>query len=226
MQRPTPLVNDYYYHIFNRGVNKTSIFFDDGDRIQFVHDLYEFNDSNPAPDSRHKRLRGKTAEIRIREPLVDIVAWCLMPNHFHLLLRQKSDNGITRFMHKLGTGFTMYMNEKHERSGYLFQGPFKSALIDSDSYLLHITRYIHLNPVDLVEAGWEDKGIQDWNQVNKFLTKYRWSSYPDWIGLKNFPSIINLSSMQGLFRSPADYQEFMRSWALEEKERIIDYLFI
>lgn len=211
MKRKTELVNGQFYHVYNRGVLKSNIFIDNSDYVRFIHDSYEFNDSKDAP--KHK-VRGDASDLSKSrtQSLVDIVCWCLMPNHFHLLVRQVIDNGIFKFIHKLSTGYAMYFNKKHKRSGILFEGPFKSIIIESDEYLTHLTRYIHLNPVDLVESGWKEKGINNWDAVNKFLEGYRWSSYLDYLGNHNFPSIMNNESIKWYFKSVENYKKFVQSW--------------
>lgn len=156
----------------------------------------------------------RSPDIRSRAPVVSVLAWCLMPNHYHLLIKQLQDGGISLFMAKLAVGYAGYVNRKYERSGHLFQGPFKAKPIDRESYFLHISRYIHLNPVDLIESGWKEEGIKDWGKVHEFLEQYRWSSYPDWIGKKNFPSVLDLKGMEGVFGGPEKYKKFMTEWAV------------
>lgn len=190
--RRDPFVNEHFYHVYNRGTDKRIIFQDGADYLRFIHDLYELNDLQAVLNIKYRyNYGGETSIIRERELLVDIVAWCLMPNHYHLLLRQRIDNGISMFMQKLGTAYTMYFNKRYERSGVLFQGVFKSRLVNTDPYLTHLVRYVHLNPVSLIEPEWERIGIKDWSRAVEFLSKYRWSSHLDYINTKNFPSIIN-----------------------------------
>jgi putative transposase len=198
-QRKDNLVQGEIYHIYNRGVDKRDIFMDDEDRIRFIHDLFEFNDSNPTIKLDYF-LSHNNSEVGLpnikREPrkvLVDILAFCMMDNHFHMIVRQKIENGVTLFMRKLGTGYTNYFNKKHERTGALFQGKFKSICIKSDAHLMYLPIYIHLNPLDFKFHEWRDKKIKDTKKAIKFLDSYRWSSYMDYTGQKNFPSLINKS---------------------------------
>lgn len=178
-----PLVNECYYHIYNRGVLKQPIFFEEKDYVRFVHDLYEFNDTNPAP-----KFGGPTSDCRTQ--VVSIIAWCLMPNHFHIFLQQRTEGGISLFLKKLGGGYTMYVNEKYKRSGHVFQGKYKSKLVENDAYFLHLSRYIHLNPTELLDSNQNPNQETDKHRsVHKLLERYRWSSYMDWIGTKNFPSV-------------------------------------
>ncbi|MFA7192469.1 MAG: transposase, partial [Candidatus Paceibacterota bacterium] len=150
--RKTSLVQGEIYHIYNRGVDKRDIFMDDEDRVRFIHDLYEFNSTNPAPNLNDYLKRGKVNNLEVglpeiqrkpRELLVEILAFCMMDNHFHLMIRPVSENGITEFMRKIGTGYTNYFNKKYERNGALFQGKFKSVHIEKDAHLMYLPIYIH-----------------------------------------------------------------------------------
>lgn len=184
--------NDYFYHIYNRGVEKRNIFGDEFDYFRFIHNLFEFNDVAPAGKFSSPRLSEvEPPKVKNRDMLVKIHCFCLMPNHFHLLLEQKKIGGIVQFMKKLGTGYAMYFNEKYRRVGPLFQGRFKAILIEDESYLLHLSRYIHLNPVELIAPQWKEGGVEDWTKIHSYLESYRWSSYLDYIGKKNFPSVIS-----------------------------------
>ena len=198
--RKENLVQGQIYHMYNRGVDKRDIFMDDEDRIRFIHDLFEFNDSNPAPNlndilssKKSKFLEVGLPEIerKPRKVVVEILAFCMMDNHFHMIVRQKVENGITEFMRKLGTGYTNYFNKKYERTGALFQGRFKSVCIKNDSHLMYLPLYLHLNPLDFKFHEWREKKIKDYMGAIEFLDSYRWSSYMDYTGQKNFPSLIN-----------------------------------
>jgi len=134
---------------------------------------------------------------------VDILTFVLMPNHYHLLLRQRVDGGISKFMQKLGTGYTMYFNEKHERSGALFQGRYKSVHIEDDRQLLYIPHYIHLNPLALI-----DRGSTSINKnADEFLNSYRWSSYLDYVGGRAFPSVTDREYLLNLFGGAEKYKK-------------------
>ncbi len=148
-----------------------------------------------------------------------------MPNHFHLIVKQLVDGGITKFMHKLGTGYTLYFNQKYKRTGSLFEGKFKRIYIDKDEYLIHLSRYIHLNPIELIQHDWKKRGIKDWEKVNEFLKNYRWSSYPDYIGKKNFPSVIKKDFLMGYFdKSKEKYEKFVRNWIIEDLKKVVQLI--
>ena len=128
-----------------------------------------------------------------REKLVEVLVFCLMPNHIHLLLRQIEDNGISRFMLKFGSGYSIYFKTRYQTKlkGHFFQDRFKAVHIESDDQLKIVFVYIHTNPIALIEFDWKEKGIANPQKIIKFLeSKYRWSSYWDYLAKKNFPSII------------------------------------
>lgn len=200
------------YHICNRGVEKRAIFLNEKDYYRFVHDLYEFNDTKPAENIYYKNsYKLYETGTRKRKQLVDILAFCLMPNHFHLLLRQLEKNGISTFMNKLG-GYSMYFNKKYQRVGGLFQGRFKAVEVTKNEHFLYLPYYIHLNPLDLIEPTWREGAIKNLDAVLKFLESYRWSSYLDYIGNKNFPSVIQKQFLSEFFETPKKYQEETIEW--------------
>jgi len=205
MQKPQ-FVNNEFYHIYNRGVEKRNIFLDEKDYFRFIHDLFEFNDENLTLNTNYylkkDKIGGEGGESIIgvqlpyikaeREPrklLVSILGFCQMPNHYHLILRQRKEGGIVRFMQKLGTGYTNYFNQKQERVGPLFQGRFKAVHINQEEHLQHLFFYVHFNSLDLIEPAWREGKINDYQKTIKFLDSYRWSSYLDYIGKHNFPSV-------------------------------------
>ncbi len=231
MQRPR-FVNNKIYHIYNRGVDKRNIFMQELDYLRFIHDLFEFNDQQPAPKilSFNKSEVGLPQNKTKREPrklLVEILSFCLMPNHYHLLILQKSNNSITEFMRKLGTGYTNYFNQKYERTGVLFQGKFKAILIEDDSHFIHIPHYIHLNALDLIEPKWRNGEIKNYSKAIKFLENYRWSSYLDCIGKKNFPSVTQKDFLMKFFEGPKNYKKETELWLKERnfeeiKDKILE----
>ncbi len=216
IERPH-FITDEIYHIFNRGVEKRTIFMNQGDYFRFIHDLFEFNDKAPAFDVRHHVSKESELPHKRRKPrdlLVEILCFCAMPNHYHLLLRQKIEGGITEFMRKFGTGYTNYFNKKYERVGHLLQGKFKAVHVAKESHLLYLPHYIHLNPLDLIMPEWRDQKVKDPNEAIRFLASYRWSSYMDYIGLPNFPSVTQRNFLHEMYGSPTsrDYLEMMKNW--------------
>ncbi|HCC05160.1 TPA: hypothetical protein DEP58_02530 [Patescibacteria group bacterium] len=194
--------NDEIYHVYNRGVEKRNVFQDAGDHNRFIHHLYEFNDEQKVLNLSY-RLSNSSESIPSgkRVQLVRILAFTLMPNHFHLLLQQNEEGGISKFMQKLGTGYTMFFNDKNTRSGALFQGKFKAVHVASDTQLRYVLQYIHLNPLSLCEES------SDQNQRIQFLKEYKWSSLPDYVGLRGFPSVTSRTSMLDLFGGMSAYEK-------------------
>lgn len=140
--------NDEYYHVFNRGVDKRDVFCDEFDYYRFLKSLKEFNQLDPVV-SLYIRDRLRNSGVAVgslqNEKLVDIISYCLIPNHFHLILKQLRTGGISEFIKRIGTGYTGYFNHKYERSGVLFQGKFKAVHIKSQDKLLFLSAYVNGN---------------------------------------------------------------------------------
>lgn len=221
MKRPQFEVKNIY-HIYNRGVEKRKIFLDDNDYFRFIHNLFEFNDVQPAANLYYKsyeiRSHKITHKIKKRTPrklLVKVLAFCLMPNHFHLLLEPIRENGISFFLRKLCIGYAMYFNQKYNRTGGLFQGRFKGILVNKESHFIHLPFYIHLNPLDLIAPEWRKRTIKNYPETIKFLESYRWSSYLDYIGIKNFPSVTQREFITEFFNGPQEYKKETINWLKE-----------
>lgn len=134
-----------YYHVYNRGVEKRDIFLDRSDYTHFLKLIESYLVPKLPPSD--KLVRDTTYwRSTLADGEVTLLCFCLMSNHFHLILKQKNEDGITKFMRRISNAYVRYFNKKYERVGGLFQGKFKSVLIDNESYLLHLSRYIHQNP--------------------------------------------------------------------------------
>ncbi len=168
--RHISLLNGEYYHIFSRGVDKRPIFIDEQDRLRFIRGLRIINNSK-RPTNREFRKNSS-----IVDPYVEIAAYCLMTNHFHLLVRQRKEGGISSFLQRFLNGYARYFNLRHERTGKLFDGSYKAVHIDSNEQLIATQRYIHLNPVEIVEPGWKETGCKNFALAWKFIKTYPWSS--------------------------------------------------
>lgn len=205
------------YHVLNRGVDKRKIFLDKQDYFRFIHDLFEFNDKQPADTSsyyfsqRDKNSVIERRNIKPRELLVDIYVFCLMPNHYHLLLSSRIENGISKFMHKLNMGYSRYFNEKRKRKGTLFEGRYKSILVNKEPYFYHLPYYIHFNPLDLKFKEWREGKLTNYEKAMKFLDNYRWSSHLDYRGIKNFPSITNRAFLTKAVGEPEEYEKSIKN---------------
>lgn len=211
------------YHVINRGVDKRSIFMEDEDYFRFLHDLFEFNDTEPVNNVTYFfRNRPNSKDIaspyiaakerRVRKLLVEVLAFCLMPNHYHLLLRPKFDDGVTQFVKKLNIGYAKYFNEKYQRNGTLFQGRFKAVHVTNEAHFIHLPYYIHCNPLDLCAPEWRERKLKNHTTALKFLENYRWSSHLDYLGKKNFPSVTQREFLLEFFGGTTGYENAFIRW--------------
>lgn len=211
------------YHIYNRGVEKRNIFGARGDYERFLYVLFACNDHRPLVNT-YRAFRGLvsigTEGDERRDPYVDILCFGLMPNHFHLLLRQRCAGGVSAFLQKFGTAYTMYFNTKYERDGALFQGSYKAIHVPCDEYLLPLSRYIHLNPLDLVQPAWRERGIRDPKNIHLFLVEYPWSSYADYVGEVRYPFLVDTTLLRGIFPAPGEYAAYVEDWRGKEFRKV------
>jgi len=211
-------VNGEIYHVVTRGVEKRPIFSNESDYYRAIFSLFEFNDKKHVimRDRRRDRLYhkkiGQEQFSATREMLVEILTFCFIPNHIHLLLRQLKDNGISRFMGKFGAGYATYFNKKYERVGHLFQGRFRAVHIKTNEQLQNVFVYIHTNPAELIDRGWREGGIKNPEEVIKFLENYKWSSYLDYIGKKNFPSVTQREFLVRVMGDKDNCKNFVNHW--------------
>lgn len=168
--RKTQLANDEYYHIYNRGTDKRRIVLDAEDANRLVQSLIAFNTASPIGSLHQQSFKSKSlsapgTKSQKEDELVEIIAYCFNTNHFHFLLKQVSDEGISKFMQKFGAGYTRYFNEKYDRNGVLFQGKFKARHISKDADLLRMSAYVNLNnrvhqlsaqSTKLVRSSWSE----------------------------------------------------------------------
>ena len=209
------------------------MFMDDRDRFRFIHDLYEFNDQENVRDNsylfnirdvRHNDI-GRVDEKRPRKLLVNILAFCLMPNHYHLLLRPLVDKGMSLFMKKLNGGYVKYFNNKYERTGTLFERRYKSILVNNESHFIHLPYYIHFNPLDLIAPEWRKGKLRNYQKALDFLNSYRWCSHSDYMGKKNFPSVTQRSFLLKVFGREKGYEQKITSWLKDlNVEKISDIM--
>jgi len=218
MLRKDPFVTGEYYHIYNRGIDKRIIFKSKFDFDRFMMLLVVTNSENSVRlDNLINQQHKKYEEIMVLEKsnqLVSIGAWVLMSNHFHVLIRQEVDGGITKFMKKLGTGYSMYFNIKYQRQGALFGGPFKSKLIGvNNSYMQHLFGYIHLNPLDIKFPDWQETVGKQIKEKKNFLELYKYSSYLDYVGEKRIEnSILSIKAFPDYFSGKHEIRDFIESY--------------
>ncbi len=219
MSRRVEFSDDEFYHVFNRGTEKRNIFTRRSDYERFLALLYACNGTEPVRfDYTAQTQYGPTLlEYALQQKrgteLVDICAYCIMPNHFHLLLRQRSEGGISKFMQKVVTGYTMYFNKRNERTGVLFQGKFKAVHADTDRYLKYLISYIHLNPSKLIDPNWATKRTVPKQDMEQHLAQYAYSSYQDYLGSsRKESSVLNRDAFPVYFESPREFKKEMLEW--------------
>lgn len=220
------------YHLILRGIDGKLLFNDLDDYYRGIFSIYEFNDSKPATIRRRREARnrfkkmvtkegeGQAPVADSRDRLVDVLAFCFMPNHIHLLLKQKQEDGIHKFMVKVGSGYGRYFNQKNKRKGYVFQNRFQSVHIENDNQLRTVINYIHANPISIIESDFKEKGIRQHSaeEVLVFLkTGYRWSSFPDYDGLINFPSVTNRDFVLDFMGGQKGVHDNIMDWILYKR---------
>lgn len=214
--RKTIFANGEHYHIFNRGVDKREVFSDKKDYERFLLSMNLLNDKYDGLMIKWRDFRKSDAKatfddflklgfrnFRKRKPLVEIVAYCLNPNHYHFILKQIEDRGIEKFFHKIGTSHTKYYNDKYKRNGTLFQGAYKAILIDSNEYLLYLSAYVNRNNF-----------IHGYNKDDK----WPYSSLPDYLGTAK-SQLINKNIVLDQFRNINEYKDFLKDNSLDMRDK-------
>lgn len=212
-RKRSPLVTDFVYHIVNRGVASAPVFLDKRDYKSVLNRMAYYQKvkppikysyfSNSPPEKQQEIIQQMQNSI---DNLVDIIAYCFMPNHWHLLLKQIVDGGITVFISRLSNSYARYFNVRHERVGPIFQGRFKSILIENDEQLLHVSRYIHLNPYSS-------------NIVRPYenLERYEYSSLPEYLSFAS-RNICNKGLVLNHYKSIDAYHKFVIDHADYQKK--------
>lgn len=200
--RKTPVVNREVYHVYNRSNGQQEIFLSakDYQRAMEVFRFYQYGNLNLRFSFYNRLPKDQRAkfleELYLNNPIVEIICFCLMPNHFHFLLRGLKGKGITQFISNLQNSYAKYFNLKTSRTGSLFQQNFRAVRIESDEQLIHVSRYIHLNPI----TAFLVKTMEE-------LENYQWSSYPDYI--RRGKTYVKKEMVLDHFRTIADYKQFM-----------------
>ena len=220
--RKTPIAPEEYYHIFNRGNNKQTIFLDERDYIRFLFLIIYFQ--SPVVFEQIGRqvsyfVKNKIFNINndlekeiINNRNIELINFALMPNHFHLTLYEFKEGGISQYMQRILCAYTKYFNTKYKKSGHLFQGPYKAVNIESNNQLLYLSSYIHRNPREL--SGWKNK-----EQL------YPWSSYQDFIKENRWGKLLQQNIILEQFDDQKEYENFIKSSPAKEnldKDLLID----
>src|SRR3989344_8637958 len=222
-------VKDGYYHVYNRGVEKRVIFQDDQDHKVFLNYLKEYLEPPPPLETLIREFevddrvyKGIDKPINNYYGKIELIAYCLMANHFHLLLKQNEERSLEFFMRSLGTRYTLYFNKRNNRVGHFFQGTYKAVYFDSEGQLLHLSRYIHLNPVKEtpLEVSWKSKLRESYSSYQEFLGKRKTKWLKPDVVLSSFPRYKP--------KGTSGYQSFVEDYYQEEADftpnLLIDYL--
>ena len=203
-ERKISFVQDEYYHLYNRGVEKRIIFQDKQDYEHFLSLVYLCN------SKRSITLRDIGKNFDRGNPFVSIGAYCLMPNHFHILLKQREEGGISTYMRKVLTGYASYFNKKNKRTGTLFENVFKSSHIDNDTYLRYSYAYIHLNPAKLIDKDWKNKKVKNKSLLLRNVLSYQYSSLQEYTQEKY--TILNPGDFPNYFKTLEDQKKDLFIW--------------
>jgi len=213
--RKHQLVENDFYHIYNRGTEKRKIFMDNADYFRFLLSMRLMNEEQDGLMFLWKNYHAKYSDSSVEEflrlnlkkhkPLVEFICYSLIPNHFHFMMRQLVEKGIEKFMQRIGTGYTMYFNGKYERTGSLFQGTFKSSRIRPENFL-YLSAYINCNA--------EIHGIAK-------AESWRWSSYSDYLGKTKY-GLCEKRIIMNNFKGSQDYKNFAVENSKAMKERKAD----
>lgn len=216
MQREVGFADGEIYHIYNRGAHKQNIFKKHSDYERFLLLLHLANTDEPTNlRNIFRKYKGQTfakifGEERPDKSLVDVYAYCLMPNHFHIVLGQKTEKGASKFLRKVLTAYSMYFNIVYKHSGILSQGAFKSQHVDNESYFRYIFAYVHLNPLSLRYPDWESKGIDKSNEAREFLYSFLYSSFYDYsIGMRPERAIVSYENAPDFLKNQNDLEELL-----------------
>src|SRR3989339_823365 len=202
------------YHLYGRGTDKRKIFLKKDDYERFISLLYICNNKDTVHISN---LRDSTLEgvlnLKKEDDIVKISAYCLMPNHFHVLVQEIREGGVSKFMQKMMTGYTMFFNKKYERTGSLFESSFKSIHANDDNHLKYLLAYIHLNPVKMVDPHWKENGISNKDKVDDFLKQYKYSSFIDYLGLERKEGLlIDKNVLPEYFDDTLELRKYLDFW--------------
>ncbi|OGI65180.1 hypothetical protein A3A95_04010 [Candidatus Nomurabacteria bacterium RIFCSPLOWO2_01_FULL_39_18] len=210
-----------YYHILNRGMSKQLIFHDNRDRTRFLFLILYFqspvtiqNIHRPVKSFVEHSVFNIDKEIEqeiVTRKFVELVSFCLMPNHFHLIVKEIEENGMARYMQRVLNGYTKYCNTKYNKSGHLFQGPYKAVHIRSNEQLLYLSSYVHRNPRELKE--WLNKE-----------SSYPWSSYQDFIKKNRFKELLVLDIISGQFKNKDKYNKFIKESTAKLLKEELDWI--
>ena len=223
-----------YYHIYNRGVDKRTIFNEERDRWRFLQAVALFRSiknhektlwelENSGKGANMKTLRNYFKRNQ-EELLVKVIANCLMDNHYHFILKEEKENGIAKFMQKFGTSYSMYFNGKYDRTGKLWEGSYKRVEVDSDLYLQYLLVYINvINPGEIIQPDLKEVGAKNIDKIMNYTANYRWSTHKEFLQTRN-SFVINKDILGRVFNDAEKYREFCKMVLRSEKYKQIKHL--
>lgn len=204
--RKVQFANKEFYHIFNRGNDKRTIFLNKEDMARFTQSMIEFNVIEPIGSLYENYYKKQNNQLGSpASKLVNLVCYCLNPNHYHFILEQCADNGIEKFMHRLGTGYSKFFNKKYKRTGSLYEGNYKAVHINSNEYLLHLSAYVNLN-----------------NRVHQLGSPASKSSWLEYINEKHDQKLCEKNIILNQFKTRDEYKQFSEKSLISilEKKRL------
>ena len=210
--RKVSFVKGEYYHVYNRGNSKQKIFHDKQDYFHFMNLLFLCNDTENL--RAFNIFRDKNDYLNHnKENIVYIGAYCIMPNHFHILITEQQEGGISKFMQKLSTAYAMYYNQKYKRTGSLFEGKFKSVHMSNDKQIKYLFSYIHLNSIKLIQKDWKEKGIKNKKEALGYLNDYQYSSYLEFLGVQRvYNNILDINQFPQYFPTKSSFTKEIFEW--------------
>ncbi|OHA65798.1 MAG: hypothetical protein A3C04_03560, partial [Candidatus Wildermuthbacteria bacterium RIFCSPHIGHO2_02_FULL_45_25] len=227
-----------FYHVYNRGVDRRQIFLEDNDRWRFLQGLCLFNNEEITGNIlwQLERNRGDvtlgvlkefiSTSPENRNPLVRILAYCLMPNHYHFLVEEIRKDGISKFMQRFGGGYTRYFNNRYDRSGSLFQGTFKACLVDNEAYLQYLVVYLHvMNPGQLMYPNIKQEGVKDTEELISFVDSFPWSTHQEYME-KRHSIIIDKGILGESIWDSSTYRNLIKAVLDEKRYEEISHLMI
>jgi len=249
-KRAREFIKGEFYHIVLRRIKDELLFVDVDDYYRGIFSLYEFNNEKSVTIREKRRIRqrfketiqriekgeipikvfdlegksnmriDKDAMVDKRELIVKLLAFCLMPNHIHLLVQEIKEGGISKFMQKLGSGLAGYFKRKYgiKLKGHFFQDRFSAIHIKTEEQLKVVFVYIHTNPLSLIEPNWKEKGIGDLKKAINFVENYKWSSYQDYLGKKNFPSVTQRDFILEIMGGEKNCKSWVDAWIKQKGE--------
>ncbi len=230
--RKETLIPNEYYHIYSRTLLGIPEFRNKENATKLAQAFLLANSTKSGDafdylrNDRNSTLEKALEIARNGKKLADILCYSIMPDHYHLLVREKLDNGISKFIHKCNVSIAKYINIKNNRRGPLFENRFNAKHVNTNEYLLHLSLYIHLNPLDfLIGKEWRNNELKDWPSAREKLLHYPWSSIKSFMkNDHNDPIISETKIIKQQFNNPLDYENFLKEWSKNSSEGIAEII--